>query len=185
MTKTTLPLHADDLTVFARALSRQLGKASPSHLTLMNMLARSAGFQNVQHMRAAMAAERRLASPKVHVIADARLIERTMHQFDDLGRLRQWPSKRAVQTLALWALWSMLPANRYLNEAEVNASLDAEHLFGDVATLRRTMISCGLLTRDKDGSNYLRIEKKPPAEAKAVIQALRDRHKARVSVQNA
>ncbi|MEO0912919.1 MAG: DUF2087 domain-containing protein [Pseudomonadota bacterium] len=179
MTKTPLPLRVDDLTVFARALAQQLGETSPSHLTLMNMIARAAGFQNVQHMRSASAAEKRIARQVDAPIADARLVERALHQFDEVGRLRRWPSKRSIQTLALWALWAALPAHRPLKESAVNAVLAQEHLFEDVATLRRTMISCGLLTRKTDGTDYRRIEQKPPAEATAVIGALAARRRAR------
>ncbi|SDJ55144.1 hypothetical protein SAMN04487993_10459 [Salipiger marinus] len=57
--------------------------------------------------------------------------------------------------------------------------LCAEHLFEDPATLRRTMISCGLLTRRPDGSDYRRREQKPPAEAKALIRALGPRRRMR------
>ena len=172
MTKTAIPLRANDLTAFTRALSRQLGDESPSHLSLMNMIARAAGFQNVQHMRASAAAERRLAKKDDSPVADARLVERTLHQFDHLGRLRQWPSRRAVQTLALWGLWSIFPPNTRYDEATVNTLLLREHCFEDPATLRRTMISFGLLTRHRDGTNYHRIEQKPPADAKPVIHAL-------------
>ena len=179
MTKTPIPLHADDMTVFARALSRQLGDASPSHLTLMNMIARAAGFQNVQHMRAASAAMRRLDNQTDDVVVDSRSVERTLHQFDELGRLRQWPSRRSIQTLALWALWATLPANQSLDERNVNDHFADEHLFEDAATLRRTMISCGLLSRKKDGTDYRRIEQQPPAEAKAVIHALSVRRRGR------
>lgn len=57
MPKAPLPLRADDLMTFVRALSQQLGDASPSHPTLMNMIARAANYQNVQHLRSAYAAE--------------------------------------------------------------------------------------------------------------------------------
>ena len=185
MTKSHIPLRADDLTVFARKLSRQLGEASPSHLTLLNMIARAAGFQNVQHMRSVSAAEKRLAKQTGDFVADARSVERTLHQFDDIGRLRQWPSKRATQTLALWALWATLPANQSLDERAVNAHLAGEHCFEDAATLRRTMISCGLLTRKRDGTDYRRIERKPPADARAVIYALSARRRARDTIPSA
>ena len=181
MTKTLLPLRADDLTTFTRALSRQLGPDGPSHLALMNMLARAAGFQNLQHLRAASAAQRRLDSHSEAPPADARQVERALHQFDALGRLRAWPARRAVQTLALWGLWSALPAGASLREREVNDRLQPEHLFGDPATLRRTMISCGLLTRQADGSDYRRVEREPPAEAKAVIRSLSARRSARLA----
>ena len=186
MTKTPLPLRADDLTTFTRALSRQLGQASPSHLALMNMLARAAGFQNLQHLRAASAAQRRLdsrveAPPLEPSPADARQVERALHQFDALGRLQAWPARRAVQTLALWGLWSAFPAGSSLREREVNDLLQPEHLFGDPATLRRTMISCGLVTRQPDCTDYRRVEREPPAEAKAVIRSLSARRSARLA----
>ncbi|WP_412071529.1 DUF2087 domain-containing protein [Roseobacter sp.] len=85
------------------------------------------------------------------------LVERALHQFDDMVRLKQWPSSRSVQTLALWALWTTLPAGRSMPEREVNALLSREHLFYDPATLRRTMISCGFVVRRRDGTDYRRI----------------------------
>ena len=53
MTKDTLPLPVPDLSAFARSLRKELTAAPevPSHLALMNMLARSAGFRNFQHLR--------------------------------------------------------------------------------------------------------------------------------------
>lgn len=179
MTKIPVPLHVEDTTAFARALARQLGEASPSHLTLMNIVARSAGYQNLQHMRAACAASRRLEKPDAETLADARSVERCLHQFDAAGRLRQWPSKRSVQTLALWGLWATLPARQEMSERALSAHLGGEHLFADAATLRRTMVSCGLLSRNPDGSAYLRIEQRPTPEAKAVINALSTRRNGR------
>ena len=172
MTKIPVPLRAEDLSAFTRALSRQLGQNSPSHLALMNMVARAAGFQNQQHMRAASAALRRLNNRVENPLADARAVERALNHFDALGRLRGWPAKRAVQTLALWGLWAVLPARSSLREAEINALLQPEHLFYDPATIRRTMIACGMLTRRPDGSDYRRVEQEPPAEAKALLRAL-------------
>nr|WP_245947392.1 DUF2087 domain-containing protein [Jannaschia seohaensis] len=132
-------------------------------------------------MRSAHAATRRLERGKTEHAVDARAVERCLHQFDAVGRLRRWPSKRSVQTLALWSLWARLPAGRNMTEREISDRLCAEHLFGDPATLRRTMISCGLLTRRPDGTDYRRIEKEPPAEAKVLIRALTHRVRARLS----
>jgi len=181
MTKTPVPLRVSDMTVFTRSLSQQLGETSPSHLTLMNIVARAAGFQNVQHMRAASAAARRLEDAPGDIITDARAVERTLHQFDQLGKLLRWPSKRSVQTLALWALWATLPSNASLSERTVNDIFDEEHHFQDSATLRRTMISCGLLTRQLDGTDYRRVEQKPPTEAKAIIRELSARRSTRAT----
>lgn len=179
MTKTPFSLNVDDLTGFTRALSRQLGETSPSHLTLMNMLARAAGFQNLQHMRAANAARRRIETRQDAPPVDMRVVERTLFQFDAQGRLRQWPSRRSVQTLALWVLWASIPAGTSLSERDINDRLGAEHLFRDPATLRRTMISCGLLTRQTDGSDYRRVERPPTAEAQVAIREVTARRRTR------
>jgi hypothetical protein len=178
MTKSPIPLAAKDLAQFTRALAGQLGQASPSHLTLMNMVARAAGYQNVQHMRAVCEGaglDAPISAPKL----DMRLIERALAQFDDAGRLVQWPAKRAVQTLALWALWAVLPASTVLRESEVSAALVPEHTFGDPATLRRTMVSCKMLSRKVGAVDYCRVEQTPPPEALALIRAITARRKAR------
>lgn len=180
MPKISLPLHADDLTVFVRSLAKQLGDASPPHLVLMNMAARAAGFQNVQHMRSVHAAGQRLARATNGQTVDARTVERALYQFDANGRLLRWPSRRNVQTLALWALWARLPPAQSMMEQEVNERLILEHAFEDPATLRRTMISAGLLTRQNDGTDYRRVEQEPPVEAKALIQALNMRRRNRM-----
>jgi hypothetical protein len=181
MSRQYLPLQTGDLSDFARGLARQLGDASPSHLALMNMLARSAGFQNVQHLRACRAAERRLEKRVEHTPTDHRLVERTLHQFDLSGRLVQWPSRRSVQTLALWAIWAALPAGLLIREQDINSALLHEHAFGDPATIRRTMISAGLLTRKADGTDYRRIEREPSSEAKVLIGIITERRRGRLS----
>lgn len=179
MTKTPVPLRVNDITDFTRVLSRQLGETSPSHLTLMNMVARAAGFQNMQHIRAANAAANRLKRPVDGTIADARAVERALYQFDRYGQLLQWPSKRSVQNLALWALWAVLPSNKSLTERSVNDILNKEHHFQDPAILRRTMISCKMLTRQRDGTDYRRVEQEPPLEARTVIGIVSERRRKR------
>lgn len=182
MTRSPVALYAEDLTIFTRALSQQLGETGPSHLILMNMIARAAGFQNVQHLRSAHASVQRLKSRKDAPTGDARSVERALQRFDSTGRLRQWPSKRAVQTLALWALWATLPAGTIMREREINERLAQEHLFSDPATLRRTMISCGLLTRRADGTDYRRVEQEPSPEAKALIHVMSARRRGRSAI---
>jgi hypothetical protein len=181
MTRPHLPLQTGDLSDFARGLARQLGDASPSHLTLMNMLARSAGFRNVQHLRASRAAERRLADRVAPTPPDHRLVERALHQFDPFGRLVRWPSRQSVQTLALWAIWAVLPAGLLVREQDINNAILQEHVFGDPAMIRRTMIAAGLLTRKADGTEYHRIEREPPSEAKLLIGIITGRRRGRQS----
>lgn len=182
MTRTPLVMRADDLSVFARTLSRQLGEARPSLLILMDMLARAAGYRNLQHMQAAAAAGRRPALTTEDQTFDGRVVERALHQFDRDARLVRWPSRCATQTLALWVLWAALPAGESLSEREVNAILRSEHLFDDPATPRRTMISCGLLTRRPDSTDYRRVELAPPSEERALIRLLTERRRARPGV---
>ena len=180
MSRQMIPLNHADLSSFARTLSRQLAghEGAPSHLALMNMLARAAGYRNLQQMRASAAAEGRLSAPS-EAPADLRVVERALHQFDAEGRLRQWPGKRQMRALCLAALWARLPAERLMTEKEVNASLNAAHLFADPAHLRRELVSEGLLTRNRDGSDYRRIEVAPSPEARALIRQLAQRVRAR------
>lgn len=78
MSKQVFPLNSPDISAFARALGRQLQarEAPPSHLEVMNMLARAAGYRNFQHLRAAHAAEARLDTPALVAAVDFRLVER-------------------------------------------------------------------------------------------------------------
>ena len=170
MTKQVLPLIVADISPFARALSKQLKAAedTPSHLSLLNMLARAAGFRNVQHMRASRAVEARLRVQPQTV--DYRKVEKALHQFDKAGCLPRWPGKRSVQELCLWVMWSTLPAGQVMEERDVNGLLNRAHGFDDAAILRRSLIGMRLLAREPDGSDYRRIEQAPPPEAVALIR---------------
>ena len=177
MTKQPIPLLAEDISHFSRMLAQQLNETTerPSHLSLMNMLSRAAGFRNYQHLRAAHSAGERLAVSEVREAIDHKLVEKALHQFDDEGRMKQWPSRRKLQEICLWVLWSRLPAAVTMQERDVNAVLCDEHLFGDPAILRRSLFGLGLVTRNRDGSDYRRCEQKPPAEARSLIRILESR----------
>ncbi|GLQ25218.1 DUF2087 domain-containing protein [Sulfitobacter pacificus] len=172
MSKEAIPLLVADITPFARALSLQLKEADalPSHLGLLNMLARAAGFRNYQHMRASGSAKARLEDSALP--ADFKRVEKTLQQFDAVGRLIRWPSKRYVQELCLWALWSQLPRGEVMQERDVNGLLNKAHLFEDAAILRRSLIGQKLVSRNADGTDYRRIEQSPSADAIAVIRAV-------------
>ena len=64
------------------------------------------------------------------------------------------------------------------NEAEINGALNAEHLFGDHALLRRELVDLGMMARTADGREYRRLEQAPPAEAVALIRHLGQRRAA-------
>ena len=177
MSKDPTPLFAEDISAFSKSLRAQLlsTDSPPGHVALMNMLARAAGFQNLQHMQANAAAERRLQRSDPVETVDHRRVERALRLFDETGRLTVWPSKRAVQDLCLWVFWAALPAEDVLHERQVNDLLERLHLFGDAAILRRTLASTGFVTRNADGSDYRRIEQRPPPEARALLAALSQR----------
>lgn len=177
MTKDSLILPVADLSAFARALARQFSPDAPSHLTLMNMLARAAGFRNLQHLRAAQNAGTRLANTPPPEVVDHGQVTRALAQFDAAGILRQWPARRAVQVLCLWALWARLPSDQSQTERQISAALNALHGFGDAAILRRDMVALKLLSRTADGSDYRRLECRPPPEARALIRQLASRAK--------
>jgi len=106
---------------------------------------------------------------------DHRRVMRTTRHFDERGRLVRWPGKASERQLCLWALWSRIPARTVFTEPQVNAMLDAGHLFGDYAVLRRGLCDDGLVSRTIDGREYRRVERRPPVDAAALIGHLKQR----------
>lgn len=180
MSRTAFPLHSDDVSAFARSLREQIAGVArtPSHLELLNMLARSAGFRNFQHLRAQTDDHDRLVATHPEPATDYRKLEQLLRFFDAKGRLAQWPSKTSQRIPCLWVLWSRLPVRKAIGESELNRLLRSEHAFDDPALLRRELYDNRLVTRTADCREYRRLEKRPPAEAVALIQALQQRRKA-------
>lgn len=178
MSKDLLPFHSDDISALARSLKGQLATCShdPSHLELLNMLARASGYRNFQHLRAQLAAREKIESPppapKPELVDFVR-IKRLLRFFDSEGRLIRWPSKRSQQELCLWVIWSKLPAREVLAEKEINLKLKDFHLFGDHTLLRRWLCDYGMMSRTRDGREYRRVERRPPAEALELIRNVR------------
>ncbi len=176
MSRPVFPLAADDISAFARALRGQLARCDhlPSHLELLNMLARAGGHRNFQHFRAVAegAGEVRppVEPPPPAEPVDEKRVERVARLFDAEGRLIRWPGKESWRHLCLWTLWSTVPAGETFAEREINAHLTARHLFEDYALLRREMADRGMVWRTADGRAYRRIEQRPPAEARALIR---------------
>jgi len=173
MSRDILPFIAPDLSALAKALGRELDliDGKPGHVQLLNMLARTVGYRNFQHLRAASMAETRLAEPPAPPAPiDYALVERVAGHFDADGRLLRWPSRYSHQSLALWVLWSRLDAGAVYNEFEISVVIRNNHLFGDHALIRRAMIDVGLIIRTIDGREYRRVERRPPGEALALIR---------------
>ncbi|MDQ0505051.1 DUF2087 domain-containing protein [Xanthobacter agilis] len=183
MSRPVFAFAADDISALARALRGQLAACDhlPSHLEMLNMLARASGHRNFQHFRVvqhfrarAEGAEATPAAAPAPAAApvDDKRVERVARLFDPQGRLTRWPGKESWRALCLWALWSTLPAGETFTEREINTRLNARHLFTDHALLRREMADRGMVWRTADGRAYRRIEQPPPAEARAVIRRL-------------
>lgn len=178
MPKILLPFHSDDISALARSLKDRLATCEhlPGHVELLNMLVQSNGYRNFQHFRAQLAARSQLqnqrATPEPEPI-DFRRIKRLLRMFDLDERLTRWPPKRSQQELCLWVLWSKLPPRKVFTDAEIKQRLNAGHLFGDHALLRRWLCDYGMMSRTSDGREYRRVERRPPAEALALIGHLR------------
>lgn len=180
MVRPSLPFAAQDMSALARSLRTQLAGCDhlPGHVEMLNMLARATGHRNFQHFRAQASAAEQLATPAqpAEPVNPTRLA-RVARLFDGDGRLIRWPGKASLRALCMWGLWAELPAGETLSEKQVNARLEAFHLFGDYALLRRWLCDNGLLFRTADGRIYRRIEQRPPAEARALIRHLRTRRR--------
>lgn len=169
MTRTAFPFQVEDISQLARSLHQQLtGSAeTPSHLALMNMLARGAGYKNFQHFRTAVTPQTASPAP------DMARVDQALRHYDKQGRLARWPGKTWAQHLCLWGLWAHLPKYTAMTEREISEVLNQWHNFQDAAILRRTLWEMKLVSRSPDGRDYRRIAQEPPPEARALLRSLK------------
>ena len=182
-----VPLVAADISTFCKNLRQQLvtaGHETPGHVAFLNMLAKSAGYRNYQTLKAdpapvpppkATAMSAALVAPAITLPRGSTVslaLRRLLSCFDTKGRLIRWPNKYAAQQIAIWALWSRLPAQRELTEKQINQYLDAFHTYGDPATLRRELVNAKLLWRTLDCSVYRKEQRKPDEEVRAFLDLL-------------
>lgn len=185
MPRESIPFVAPDLSAFARALGRALAERTdprpPTHVELLNLIARAAGHRNLQSMRASR------VSPPAPLAAEDRPLplplsataRKALQQFDTRGRLVRWPTKYSVQRLALWVLWTLFESDRVYTEKEVNAVLKAANTFDDHAILRRELVDQRLLARKSDCSEYRKLPARPNDEERALLAGWRARQRAR------
>lgn len=182
MPKIPVPYVAADISDVAKTLKLALderheaGRAPPSHVELLNLLARAAGVRNFQSLKASPP-----ATPAIEVQAASELsptARKTLMQFDEAGRLVRLPNKFSVQQMAMWVLWTRFAARRDYTEKEVNAIVNAQHTFGDPATLRRELVNMKLLGRESDCSRYWKEPRRPDADVCAFLQAWRAKFRA-------
>lgn len=165
MPREAISITINDLSGFTKSLRQALEKrdTAPSHATMLTMVAKAAGYDNYQHLKAARPATAKPATNKRR--------DRALRVFQD-GIMTRWPKQTNIQGLCLWAFWAALPARSDMSEAQVNAILKAGHSFGDHALLRRSLIDHRLVKRTTDGKTYRRIEQAPPPDAIALIGAV-------------
>ncbi len=180
-------LSVSDISAFCKQLRGQLDAAKttplPSHLSLLNMVARSAGHRNFQALRSdakisisnkALPAAQTLPAAKALAMPNdaalSRTFKRAVTHFDTAGHLMRWPSQFAVQQQALWALWVRFPAKREMTETQVNETLNGYHHFGDPATLRRELVEAKFLSRTLDCRSYRKEARQPDAESVAFLK---------------
>lgn len=180
MSRSELPFYSDDISAFARLLNRQIAESDhiPTHLELLNMLARSAGYRNYQHFRSQAKARVDIELTQPQASVDFIEIKRLSRFFDEKGKLLHWPGKASWRIPCLWVLWSRLPARQPMSEQQLNKQLMENHVFGDPALLRRELFDNRMVTRTADCREYRRIECRPSAEAAALIRYLESRRPA-------
>lgn len=178
MTRTIFPMAVADISAFAKSLREQIGRLDhkPSHVEMLNLLSRAGGYRNFQHFRSTVETadtlkEWDLAREAAPMPDEAR-VKKTMRVFEAGGRILRWPGKRSQQELCLWYLWSQIPVDRTFTESEISDFLGQLHLFGDNALLRRDLVDLGLMRRNRDGSDYRRMEKQPPPELELLQRLL-------------
>jgi hypothetical protein len=178
MSRTPIAFVAGDISALAKSLRAQLLERTspPGHVELLNILARATGHRNYQHFRAGAvgtAVDDRGTPATRDEAVDLKRVQRAARHFDERGRLLRWPARHNLQQLSLWVLWAGFPPRCSLAEAEVKTLLNRQHVFADDALLRRALCDHGLVVRTSDGRAYRRIERRPPAEAAALLRCLK------------
>jgi hypothetical protein len=76
----------------------------------------------------------------------------------DDGLVKVWPKKRADKVLVLAYLAEKFEFGRSYHEREVNEILKQWHTFGDWPLLRRELFEQGFFDRNRDGTDYQRLQ---------------------------
>ena len=192
----TIDFAVADISALAKSLRAAIDgiDAAPTQVQMLNWLAKAAGHQNYQSLRAHARAAPRMVESINEIAVTSKTAKpvtkkatksdsesalsahaaKALTQFDSDGKLTRWPHKFAVQRVAMWGLWIRFDAKRRYCEKEVNSVLNAWHLFGDHATLRRELINMDLLARKPDCSEYWKRPQVPNDETRAFLRGLRE-----------
>ena len=165
MPRDVTTLKIDDLSTFTKTLRQSLIRedTTPSHSKMLSLVAKAAGYQNYQHLK---------AKKPVMTTTDNKQLDKALRVFDADGIMTRWPNQTAIQALCLWVFWSRLPARTDLSEHQINEVLKVGNSFGDHVLLRRSLIDHRLAKRTTDGTTYRRIEQAPTPHAARLIAAI-------------
>lgn len=78
------------------------------------------------------------------------------HLLNDLAQVERWPTKPAEKTAVIEYLAAKFQSGQSYNETQINLLLKTWHTFEDWALLRRELVDRGFLTREPNGSSYVR-----------------------------
>ncbi|QBC44621.1 DUF2087 domain-containing protein [Iodobacter fluviatilis] len=172
MSRTTYPFYTSDISALARSLKLQWAAepAAPSHLQILNMLARAAGFSNFQHLRAAAEMPAPLTTSTQSV-----LTKRLLRHFNEQGCLIRWPKKFSEQLPCLWPVWANIPAATEMTEKAANEWIKSAEAIGDHVLLRRELVNYQLITRTPDCRVYQRLEQDIPDELAEFLAEIQKR----------
>ncbi|GIT91805.1 hypothetical protein JANAI62_22620 [Jannaschia pagri] len=165
MPREAFPLVLEDVTQFTRSLRHQVPGDIP-HQTMLNHVARAAGYRNFQHLKAASG----WGEAPTEAPPNLAQVRRAAARFDAEGRFTGWPTKRSLRMLCLWPIWARLDPRGVRTERQISDEIHALCTFRDAAGIRREMVGEGMLTRTRDGSEYRRINRAPTSTQRALIR---------------
>ena len=167
MPRETIALVVEDVSLFARTLRGHLTEGA-SHQTMLNAVAKAAGYRNFQHLKAV----RGSVHAPVEALPNLAMVRKAAARFDAGGLFTGWPVKRSLRTLCLWPIWARLDPKAVLNEREISEVIHGLCTFRDAAGIRREMVGEGMLTRPMDGSAYRRVNRRPDPTQRALIRSV-------------
>jgi len=152
-----MPFYCDDISALAKSLRKQLQHAGsfPSHVDMLNMLAKAVGSQNFQQLHAKQILPQQpcLTLPIPASLTPFINTDYVMHT---------WPAKYRIQQQILWFFWCRFQYQQTYTEQQVNDTLKDCLAFDDFALIRRELCNQKLLKRTDDGRQYWRASAKPP-----------------------
>lgn len=163
MSRDTIPFACEDLSALAKSLRKQLMSCEsfPSHVEMLNILAKANGYRNYQHLKQAQ------EDVEVTEMGLNIALPRKLQPFMSVDYvLHSWPVKYSLQKLSLWFFACRFQYQQRYSEREVNEIISRYEAFGDFARIRRELVNQKLLGRTMDGRDYWRTNATPPDDLK-------------------